>query len=147
MIGIWLTLYFLVYFGIFCYIPMYECKKVRESGNVSKQSYQLSYSFILKDSLWYCCLLLKFYMKMQLSNWIVSYVQPWQKNAPAIKEIKFNLTLRTFLVSGILVLKIKLFLSWGFLKLIRSSWSLESWFLKPSWFLSWRFLKSSLTVS
>ena len=61
-------------------------------------------------------------------------------------QLQSNLTLRTFLVTDILVLKVKLFLSWQFLKLIWPSWSLVIWFLKQSWFLSWRFLKSSLTV-
>ena len=60
--------------------------------------------------------------------------------------VQFSLTFIKYLVTGILVRKVKLFLSWRFLKLIFPSWSLAIWFLKPSWFLSWRFLKSSLTV-
>ena len=61
-------------------------------------------------------------------------------------RVQSNLTLRTFLVTTILVLKVKLFLSWWFLKLIWSGWSLVIWFLKPRWFLSWQFLKSSSNV-
>ena len=49
------------------------------------------------------------------------------------------------MVTTILVLEIKLFLSLQFLKLILPSWLLMIWFLKPRWFLSWWFLKSSLT--
>ena len=72
-----------------------------------------------------------------ISHWAPANIGPYsQATLVSGYQIKSNLTLRIFLVTAILVLKVNLFLSWQFIDLIWLHWSLVIWFLKPSWLLS-----------